>query len=101
MFLKSLMQAIAIASESNGVVGIKLSSGEQVVSTLLNEQPTTVEGDTPWKLMRPCLLLLSPQGNMMIPWIAQDPTVESVEWDLEKHVIAVLYFLGALVETSR
>ena len=84
-------KAIEIASSNKGVVGIKLKSGEMLVSTILDMSTKVSDMRKPWTLKHPCQLLHTGGQNMgILPWLASDSDKEPViDADIEDQVVAV------------
>lgn len=66
MTVKSM--AIQIAKENEGVVGLKLKSGEMLVTTLLNRDESAAFMTAPWILQFPMLALMG-ESITLIPWL--------------------------------
>lgn len=80
-------EALRIAAENSGVVGLKLANGEMIIATLVDKSTSASTMMLPWKLVHPFLLLLGPGSVNMMPWLASSQDDSEVEADISSHVM--------------
>lgn len=78
--------AIKIAAENEGVVGIKLKSGEMLVTTLISSDNSVSSFGAPWVLLFPMLALMG-ENITLIPWLVASKSSQEFQVDLTETAI--------------
>lgn len=78
--------AIHIAKENDGVIGLKLKSGEMIISTLVTTDESASMQAAPWSLLFPMLALMG-ENITLIPWLISGKNEQEFSVDLSDSAI--------------
>ncbi len=94
-------RAITIANANSGVVGVKLKSGEMIITTLVDKTSTATDTGKPWVLKHPCLMAHTGNNSVgLLPWLPYDASqVETLEANIEDQVLSVFPVPADLAES--